>query len=182
MKDSWLDLLVSHRLRLVPFRLDHIQQKYINWLNNPLIVRYSNQRFHQHTYETCRRYFESFANTSNHFLAIEDKSNQQLIGTLTVYTNSQHKTADVGILVGESGQWGKGFGHEAFDLVVESLLTVGNVRKVTAGTMALNVGMIKVMEKCGMHLEATRIAQELLDGHAMDIVYYAKFNSHQQIT
>jgi RimJ/RimL family protein N-acetyltransferase len=44
--------------------------------------------------------------------------------------------------------------------------------------MACNLGMIKVMEKCGMALEATRTAQEVLDGQPVDILYFAKFSNY----
>jgi hypothetical protein len=94
-----------------------------------------------------------------------------------MYINSHHQTADVGILIGNTSHWGKGYGYEAFTLAVESLLQA-KLRKVTAGTMACNLGMIKVMEKCGMALEATRTAQEVLDGQPVDILYFAKFSNY----
>jgi RimJ/RimL family protein N-acetyltransferase len=43
--------------------------------------------------------------------------------------------------------------------------------------MACNAGLIKVTTKCGMHLEATRKDQELLNGEPVDILYFAKFSS-----
>ena len=51
------------------------------------------------------------------------------------------------------------------------------LRKITAGTMASNLGMIKVLQKCGMGLEATNKGQELLDGKPVDVLYFAKFPS-----
>ena len=53
---------------------------------------------------------------------------------------------------------------------------MAKLRKVTAGTMACNLGMVKLMEKCGMTLEATRKAHEMLDGQAVDLLYFAKFS------
>lgn len=168
-------LLESERLRLVPFTAAHIQADYIAWLNDPQIVQFSNQRFNQHNESTCRNYLASFANSANRFFAIEDKFIPQLIGTLTIYINLYHRTADLGILIGNSNQWGKGYGHEAFGLAVDSLLYITKFRKVTAATMSCNKGMIKIMEKCCMKLEATQKAQELLDEEPMDILYFAKF-------
>jgi RimJ/RimL family protein N-acetyltransferase len=170
-------LIQGARLRLVPFADKHLNETYVSWLNNTDVVRYSNQRFMQHSRESCRQYLDSFEGTSNRFYAIEDFSTGKLIGSLTMYINLQHKTADVGILIGAIDHWGTGYGHEAFSLALDALLASVSLRKVTAGTMACNAGMIKVMMKCGMHLEATRKDQELLNGEPVDILYFAKFSS-----
>jgi len=94
-----------------------------------------------------------------------------------MYINSHHLTADVGILIGVSGSWGSGFGTEAFRLAINFLLSNVKLRKVTAGTMVCNEGMIKVFQHCGMTLEATRKDQELLDGKPVDILYFSKFSA-----
>jgi RimJ/RimL family protein N-acetyltransferase len=163
------------RLRLTSFTTEHLNASYICWLNDPAVVKYSNQRFISHTYETCLQYLQTFAGTNNRFYAIEELATGQMLGTLTVYASLQHQTADIGILIGATQHWGKGFGQEAFQLVMHELASSGLIRKMTAGTMACNLGMVKIMERAGMHLEATRKAQELLDGHPMDILYFAKF-------
>ena len=98
-----------------------------------------------------------------------------MLGTLTVYANLHHQTADIGILIGATQHWGQGLGQEAFELAMRALASTGQIRKITAGTMACNVGMVKIMERSGMHLEATRKAQELLDGQPMDVLYFAQF-------
>ena len=69
-------------------------------------------------------------------------------------------------------------GYEVFSLAISALLIQAKMRKVTAATMSSNLGMIKIMEKCGMNLEATQTAQELLNGEPVDILYFAKFPMH----
>ena len=163
------------RLRLSRFTQGHVNASYIGWLNDPKVVKYSNQRFISHTPETCLGYLQSFANTHNRFYAIEELATAQMLGTLTVYANLPHQTADIGILIGATQHWGQGLGQEAFELAMRALASTGQIRKITAGTMACNVGMVKIMERSGMYLEATRKAQELLDGQPMDVLYYAHF-------
>lgn len=168
--------LEGARVVLRPFVERDIQTDYIRWLNDPEVVRFSNQRFRQHTEETSRRYLSSFVGTSNLFVAIDDRVSGRMIGTLTVYRSLPHQTADVGIMIGDSSVWGQGYGLEAFSLVVDVLRASGEVRKVTAGAMACNAGMVKIMERAGLKWEATRHRQELLDGCPVDIVYYARFH------
>lgn len=167
--------LHGERVLLRPFTAADISETYVGWLKDPEVVRYSGQRFRVHTPETCRAYLASFEGSANHFLAICDRRSDVMLGTLTVYRGLPHGTADIGIMVGARQAWGQGIGGEAFCLVVAALKASGAIRKITAGTLAANRGMVRIMEKAGMQHEATRRAQELLDGVPVDVVYHATF-------
>ena len=167
--------LFGDRVLVRPFTAGDISEVYLGWLQDPEIVRYSSQRFRVHTLDTCRAYLASFEGTSNHFLAICDSQSGAILGTLTVYRSLPHGTADIGIMVGSRQAWGLGVGTEAFCMVLAALKASGAVRKITAGTLRVNRSMVRIMEKAGMHHEATRCAQELLDGLPADVVYYATF-------
>jgi len=91
---------------------------------------------------------------------------------MTVYFEKYDGTADLGILIGESG---KGYGLEAWTLVLEWLSCLGQVRKITGGTVSKNIPMVNIMKRSGMVYEATRYQQVLIDGSPEDIVYYATF-------
>jgi len=167
--------LTTSRLRLQPFQAADINESYLTWLNDPEVTRYSNQRFHQHTAESCAAYLASFARTSNSFLVIEHLENQQPIGTATVYRNKRHGTADIGLMVGERRYWGQGYGREAWQAVLEALLAEAGMRKITGGTARPNRAMVRIMEQSGMELEAVRARQELIEGQPVDLLYYARF-------
>jgi ribosomal-protein-alanine N-acetyltransferase len=167
--------LRGERLQVRPFALEDISETYVGWLNDPEVVRYSGQRFRVHTPGSCRAYLASFEGSANHFLAICDRQTAVMLGTLTVYRSVPHGTADIGIMVGARQAWGQGIGCEAFCLVIAALKASGVIRKITAGTLAANRGMVRIMEKAGMQREATRRAQELLDGVPVDLVYHATF-------
>lgn len=160
---------------LRPFEKRNITPSYINWLNDAEVVRYSNQRFHRHTYESCLHYFKTFSNSANKFLLIQDRNSGSALGTLTIYVSQNHRVADIGIMVGDKNYWGRGIGFDAFSTAVRVLADSGEFRKITAGTLAINKGMVQVMEKAGMTLEATRRDHELVDGVPTDIVFYAIF-------
>jgi ribosomal-protein-alanine N-acetyltransferase len=152
-----------------------ISREYVGWLNDAAVVKYSNQRFLKHTHDSCRIYMQSFFQTSNYFLKISELESHKMIGTMTIYISKFHGTADVGLLIG-SKYWGSGYGKDAFAAAVAYLFQNELIRKVTAGTLESNLGMIRVLEHAGMTLEATRVDQEIVDGHAVNMLYYAKFN------
>lgn len=165
----------GERVLLRPFKESDITLSYLNWLNNPDVLRFSNQRFHQHTRESCLRYLRSFIESNNKFFLIQDRVSERPLGTLTIYLNSYHRTADLGLMVGEKDSWGQGIGFDAFYAAVKQLTNSGEVRKITAGCLIINTAMVRIMEKAGLFLEATRCDQELVDGKPVDVVYFAKF-------
>lgn len=167
--------LIGDRVVVRPFTFGDISASYLGWLQDPQVVKFSGQRFCVHTLDTCWAYVASFTDSANHLLAICDRTSGGLLGTLTVYRSLPHGTADIGIMIGERMVWGKGIGAEAFCLVLSALKASGAIRKITAGTLAVNQGMVRIMEKAGMQHEATRTAQELFDGRPTDVVYYATF-------
>jgi RimJ/RimL family protein N-acetyltransferase len=165
--------LTGQLTTLRPFTHSNITSDYIGWLNNPAVVRYSNQRFLAHNVETCEAYLRSFIQTDNMFLAIYRESD--FVGTMTAYVSQAHKTADMGIMVG-CQSWGQGIGTDAWTTLMRYLFQTGS-RKVTGGTLRCNTAMVNIMMKSGMKPDGVRFAQELVNGQPEDILYFAKFNT-----
>lgn len=164
------------KVSLLHFVQADITDRYLGWLNDLQVVRFSNQRFRKHDMASSQSYLASFDGTDNLFLSVRRADTGVAIGTLTVYVARHHGTADVGILIGDTTVWGQGSGQDAWDTILNWLLQHANVRKITAGTLACNHGMIKLMERSGMSLEAIRKDQEIMEGRRVDVLYYAKFN------
>lgn len=169
-------VLFGNKVFLRPFTEFDIDVSYISWLNDPEVVRFSNQRFLIHDKISCMRYLASFNRTSNMFVSVRKISDNKQIGTLTAYISSNHGTVDIGILIGDKSVWGQGYGQEAWNLIINWLIQREDIRKITAGTVSCNYRMIKVMENSGMKLEAVRKEHEIIEGKPMDILYFAKFH------
>ncbi len=168
-------VIKGKKVKLQPFTMLDINSAYLGWLNDPEVVRFSNQRFVQHNEQSCKQYFSSFEGSQNLFLSIRRLVDDQQIGTMTAYISSHHRTADIGIMVGEKKVWGLGFGLDAWDTLIHWLFGMVGIRKITAGTLACNHGMVKLMERSGMQLEATRKHQEIVENELQDILCYARF-------
>lgn len=164
-------LLRGERVDLYSFSKENLTEGYIGWLRDPQLMRFSNQRFREHDMLSCQAYLDSFSGTANLFIAIYHESN--FIGTMTAYRSTAHSTADMGLLIGSEWQ-GKGFGRAAWTALMAYLLAIGT-RKVTAGTLRCNAAMLGIMQRCGMQPDGVRIRQELVDGVAHDMLYFAKF-------
>ncbi len=166
----------TRRLRIVPFSEEHLTLRYVSWLNDPEVVRYSDQRFRTHTLESCREYWQSFASTSHFFWAIVARDSQLgHIGNINAYVETPHKLADVGIMIGERSAWRGGYGSEAWMAVCDYLIYEAGIRKVSAGTLSVNKAMLGVMRRAGMIEDGRRIRQCLYEGHEVDVIHMALF-------
>jgi [ribosomal protein S5]-alanine N-acetyltransferase len=167
--------LQGRRVVLRPMQPGDITPTHLGWLQDAEVVRYSNQRFVQHTQESCLAYLRGFEGSPNHYLSVRLAESDQPIGTLTAYVNQHHGTADIGILMGERSVWGQGLGLEAFGLLADWLAQQSGMRKLSCGTLSCNRAMLKIAQRAGFTREAVRVAQELVDGVPADIVYFARF-------
>lgn len=167
--------LSGRRVVLRPMRPSDITPTHLGWLNDAEVVRHSNQRFVQHTLQSCQVYLYGFGGSPNHYLSVRLADGDRAIGTLTAYVNPRHGTADIGILMGERSAWGQGLGLEAFGLLADWLALQPGMRKLSCGTLSCNTAMLKIAQRAGFTREAVRQAQELVDGVPADIVYFARF-------
>jgi len=168
--------LQGDAIELNDFNINNISVDYISWLNDPIVLQYSNQRFITHDFISCKKYLKSFAGTDNLFLSIKTKKTNIYIGTLSVYFNINHGVADIGIMIGNKNEWGKGYGQDAWNTILSFLLKKQDVRKITAGTLACNTAMRNIIEKSGMRIEGVRNEQELINGEPQDVVLFSILN------
>jgi len=169
-----LSIIETERLKLIPFiSARHLNDRYVDWLNDPDVVRYSEQRHKSHTLESCAAFVASFKDSPGHLWAIEQASDGKHIGNIHADIDLNNGIADVAILIGAREIWGQGYGLEAWNSVLAWLKFQGSVRKIVAGCMRSNTAMHNIMIKSGMTEDGQRQNHYLLDGKPEDIVFYA---------
>jgi len=165
--------ITTERLRIVLFQEAHISENYISWLNDKVLMQFSEQRHCVHTRESCEAYVSSFEGTQNLFLAVENLDGE-LIGTMTAYQDLKNGLVDLGIMIGAKTAKGKGYGNEAWRALAAWVEQNLKPRKLTAGCMASNISMLKLMKVVGMQPDGVRKNHYLHKGRPVDIIYMAK--------
>ena len=169
--------ITGRRLILEPFSERFLSNRYIDWLNDPEVVRFSEQRHRRHTFESCKAYIESMEKSPHCFWAIVLTGKiPEHIGNMTAYIDPTNSIAEISILIGEKKEWGRGYATEAWREVCNYLLDTRKIRKITGGTLSVNVAMIRVMKKIGMVEDGYRVRHYLWENREIDILYMAKFN------
>lgn len=162
----------SERIRIRPFVEADITEKYVSWLNDPNVVRYSEQRHRAHTLDSCRAFYDSFSNNDDLFLAVEDRKTANHIGNIVAYVDQPNASVNLTILIGDTSYWGKGLGREAWCMTVKNLLEYGGMRRVEAGTMEINRPMRALMRDAGMKEEGRMLGRFLVEGRAVDMLHF----------
>lgn len=159
-------------ITLKDFELDDITDEYLSWLNDKEYMKFSRQSLCDHDEGTVIKYLHDMKISKNLFLSI--KKDLELIGTLTIYIDSDYHVCSPGILIGRS--FAKlGYGELVWRFVIGTVSKDLHMRKVSAGTLINNYAMIKLFEKSGMEFEATLYRAALLDKVPTDIVLYRYF-------
>lgn len=180
MFDSGPMILKTPRLELWPAPTHRAAgdpaDRFAKWLNDPEIVKYSEQRHEGHTMETQLDYWRSSATVKpNSVYVISLQDTKAPIGSVAARVDQNNNVANVGIMIGDKSVWGQGYGFEAWECFCNYLIIEKNIRKIEAGTMSLNAPMIRICIKYGMRHEATIQGHFLVNGQPVSEVRYGKF-------
>ncbi|HEX6065475.1 MAG TPA: GNAT family protein [Longimicrobiales bacterium] len=149
---------------------------YVGWLNDPVVNRYLESRFAVHTLESTLEFVRAmYESSDNVLLGIRSAETGGHVGNIKIGPlNRQHGTGEIGILVGERRAWGKGIATAAIRIMCDIARDSLELRKVTAGCYASNVGSQRAFEKAGFAVEGIRKQQLICDGVPEDLVLLGK--------
>lgn len=157
---------------------EHVGSDYVSWLNDPLVGRYLESRFAEHTEASTRAFVGAQRDDANAlFLGIRSKSlAMRHVGNIKLAPiDRRHGLGEIGLLIGERSAWGRGIASDAIAALALIARDELSLRKLTAGCYASNVGSEKAFRNAGFEVEARRRDHFLLDGRPEDLVLMAKW-------
>ncbi len=168
----------GERIYLRKVSPDDVNEAYCRWMNDPTTNRFLESRFYPHSIETLREYVvNKQGDNLNAFFAIVLNDGDRHIGNIKLGpVDSNHRLADIGILIGEKDCWGKGYALEAINLIVDYAFNTLNLHKVTAGCYAPNKGAIRAFEKAGFVQDGVRKSHCFFEGEYVDDVLLGLVN------
>ncbi len=84
-----------------------------------------------------------------------------------------HRRAELGIAIGEKGDWGRGYGTDAIRVILRFAFEVLNLRRVELITDIDNERGIRAYEKCGFVREGVLRAKRMRYGEPLDMLIMA---------
>jgi len=158
--------ILTRDLRCVTFAEEHISDRYLAWLNDPEVNRYSRRRFVR-TSETEARSFLAGLSPANQMLALTLRASGRHIGNLQLGPIDRHEShGEVRILIGEKSEWGRGYGTQAIHAACSFYFQALQLHRVEA--MSCNPGFIRAVERLGWIKEGCLRERFLLDGRRLN--------------
>lgn len=179
---------IEKRLLIKPLSEDSVSEQYLTWMNDPEVLKFTESRWIKYDVEDLKSFVKNMNNSQKDYLfGIFIAEAGKHIGNVKIGNiNTQHKFADIGIIIGTKEEWGKGYATEAIKLAVDYAFTQLNLFKVTAGVYANNFGSIKALKKvgfeeCGRHIKHCVFDSDRVDTLTLEIINKRK-KDHGQIT
>ncbi|MFC1808895.1 GNAT family N-acetyltransferase [Candidatus Omnitrophota bacterium] len=166
--------LIGKQVYLRPFERTDIESDYQNWLHDEEITRYLVVGSAPHTYDALVEYYNANAQSTNSFFfAIIAQDSDKIIGTARLFAIDWiHRKAKRGIMIGDKAYWGKGIGGEVINLISSFAFERLNLNKLISGTLAGNVGIHKINERCGYKREGLLRSEEYHVGQYHDVILW----------
>lgn len=156
----------------------HVTPVYVGWLNDPMVNRHLESRFGTHTLESTAAFVAACLESGKDlFLGIRSHAlGGRHVGNIKLGPiDSHHGLGEIGILVGEKDAWGRGIASQAIRMLCDIAREQLQLRKVTAGCYASNVGSEKAFVKAGFEIEGRRRAHFIVGGKPEDLVLMARW-------
>lgn len=171
--------IYSQHIVLRTLQLSDATPAYLDWLSNPAINAYLEVRFSPPLTVSDLIVFIADANSSLHtlMLGIFLRESGHHIGNIKLGPiDWNHKVGDMGFLIGDSEQWGKGYASKAIALLTDYAFKELGLAKVTAGCYAENEGSRRALLKANFVEEGRRISQWLVTDSRQDGILMGRVN------
>lgn len=137
----------GERCYLSPIDLDDAP-KYAAWLNDPEVTEGLSLAAAVVTLSGEREALARLAKEHNY--AIVDAASDELLGNVGLMdVDHLHRTAEIGLFIGDKRFWGKGYGREAMGLLIDYAYARLNLNNLMLRVYAFNERAVRCYEALG---------------------------------
>jgi RimJ/RimL family protein N-acetyltransferase len=164
--------IVGDKVALGPYRRDLVPL-YLRWINDFKVTRTLGIGVRPATLESEEAWYERASrNEGDAGFTIYELATLRPIGnTALMKVNHLHRTADFGILIGETDCWGKGYGTETTRLVLEYGFTSLGLHNIMLTAYSFNERGLRAYRRAGFREIGRRRESVRLAGSAYDDVF-----------
>lgn len=169
--------LVGDKVYLRALEAADVSDDYLDWLHDEEVTRYlETGRFPTSREELAVYVQRASAAPDNLAFAIVERQTDLHVGNVALNNiNWVHRTADTGVMIGRKTSRGKGYGFEAWSLLIAYAFDRLNLRKIVAGVVTGNDSSEALLRRLGFQQEGTFRAQVFADGAFRDTVRFGMF-------
>jgi len=167
--------LIGKKCYLSPITVEDAEQ-YCEWLNDFEIASNLLIFSQQLSLEKERVILQDMIKNNSQIFAIVNLETDKLLGNCSIFRiNQRNRKAEVGIFIGDKKYWNKGYGSEAFTLLLDYGFNILNLNNIMLEVFSFNKQAFHSYEKIGFKVighrrEALQIAGKKYDEILMDIL------------
>ena len=163
------------RLLLRPFELTDADAMYHNWASDPEVCQYLSWPAHASvdvSRQVVTSWVDKAADPTFYNWCIVLKETSQPIGSIAaVHIHENVDGVEIGYCIGQAW-WRKGYTPEALGAVIRYFFNDVGANRVEARHDVNNPASGKVMRKCGLRYEGTRIKADRNNSGLCDVAMY----------
>jgi RimJ/RimL family protein N-acetyltransferase len=160
--------LMGKEVALTPLGRGDVTAQYLDWLNDPAVLRYRAPKSFPTTLAQLETWIEKISERGDLVLAIRMKADRRHIGNIALNMIAwTHRSAELSIMIGAKDIWGAGLATDAIAVLTEHAFSSMGLHRLWSESP--NPAFGKVMEKLGWSVEGKKREGFLLDGSFVDL-------------
>ncbi len=169
------DVRLEGELVLLRPRVDEDLALFDRWHGNPDVRHWLHMsEMPEQTLEIERQRWQIARNDPTRLSFVIETLDGVPIGNIVLIgVDAMHRRAELGIAIGEKGDWGRGYGTDAIRVILRFAFEVLKLRRVELITDVDNERGIRAYEKCGFVREGVLRAKRLRYGEPLDMLIMA---------
>ena len=141
-------MIHGKRVRLRAVEPDDLPD-YHRWLNDPEVIRYLTLYAPLSMADEEDWYQKMRSDPNQKVFAIETESGQHIGNLGLMGINWKDRSAELGIVIGDKSQWGKGYGQDAIRTLLGFVFGEMNLNRVSLHVYAHHTRAINTYRRCG---------------------------------
>lgn len=162
--------LIADRIYLSPMNSEDAET-YANWLNDIRVCGPIGRSSVPMSIQAEKAFIDNACKSGYNF-AVVLKENDQLIGNASLMdVDGTHKTAEIGLFIGEETYRGMGIGGEILNLLLSYGFLTLNLNNIMLKVFSFNTRGIKAYQKVGFKEIGRRRQANYFNGQYHDVIY-----------
>ena len=151
-------------------RDEDLSGDWYRWFNDNDVTWFQNKGIFPNTFQKQEAFLRHLQSDASHVTLAIDVGGRH-VGNVTLKDiDWVHRTAEIGIVIGDKSYWGKGLGNEAWWLMTRYGLLTLNLNKITARIFAGNENSLRVARRSGFVVEGEHAEQFYRHGEYHSLV------------